>query len=144
MSNLNPLPTFAPLVEQDGKATREWLIAFEGLFTGDVGTKWTPVATSLTVTGAAPTITGNIYQISSVLAVFTIKIIPGTDTSSTAGVTYFSGFPLVMSGDGACLAVSGLLGTNAGMVDSATGRIYPPGWSAVTVPLTIIGLVEAS
>jgi len=42
------------------------------------------------------------------------------------------------------LAVSGLLGTNAGMCDKSSNNIYVPSWSAVTVPLTVVGMVEAS
>lgn len=144
MSTVKPFPTYSPMVDEDGKATIPALLFFDQVFRGDSGADWTPTATNLTVVGAAPTITGRVYQLSRAVAVFMINIIPGTSTTSTAGSTYFSGFPLTMNGDGFCTAVSGLLGTNGGMADRATNRIYPPAWSAVTVSLTIIGLVEAS
>lgn len=143
MTTVKPPPTGNPVVDESGKATIPWLEFVDRLYRGDLGADWTPAATNLTITGAAPTITGRVYQISRALSVFMINIIPGTDTSSTAGTTYFSGFPLSMAGDGFCIAVSGLLGGGSGMVDRASGRIYPPSWSAVTVSLTIIGIVEA-
>lgn len=143
MSSVKPFPTYAQIVDENGKATIPALLFFDQIFRGDAGQDWTPVATNLTVAGAAPTITGRVYQLSRYLSVFTINIIPGTSTTSTAGSTYFSGYPLTMSGDGACIAVSGLLGGGTGMADHASQRIYVPSWTAVTVSLTIIGIVEA-
>lgn len=144
MATLKPAPIYERVAGEDGKATLPYALFFNSLFTGDMGVAWTPVFTNLTVVGAAPTITGRIYRISQSLAYFTIKIVPGTNTSSTAGSTYATGFPLTMKADGINFAVSGLLGTNSGMNDSATNRVYVPSWSAVTVTLTIIGMVEAS
>lgn len=144
MSTVKPFPTYAQIVDENQKATIPALLFFDQIFRGDAGADWTPVATNLTTVGAAPTITGRVYQLSRSIAAFMINIIPGTNTSSTAGSTYFTGFPLTMNGDGVCAAVSGLLGGGNGMCDRASNRIYPPSWSAVTVSLTIIGIVEAS
>lgn len=142
MSSVKAPPTYSKLTESDGKAALPYLLFFDQLFRGDTGKTWTPNFTSLATTGT-PTITGRYYQISKAICLFKIDITPATDTTSTAGTTY-SNFPLTMNGNGICFAVSGLLGTNAGMCDRATNRIYVPAWSAVTVPLTVLGVVEAS
>jgi hypothetical protein len=136
-------PIYSPVVEKDGKATLPYILFFNQLFTGDVGTDWTPTFTNLTQVGA-PVITGHYYKLSDSLVYFRVKIIPSTSTTSSAGSTYINNFPLTISGDGACFALSGLLGTSAGMCDQASGKIYVPAWSAVTIPLSIVGLVEAS
>lgn len=138
-------PTIQPLVNQEtGLTTIQWLLFFDSIYRGDNGTVWAPSFTNLTVVGAAPTITGRFYRIGRSLCYFSVKVVPGTNTSSTAGTTYINNFPLTLQGDGACLAVSGLLGSSAGMCDQASNSIYVPAWSAVTVPLTVVGFVEAS
>jgi len=149
MSNYNPAPIQTPVTDTDivtkrnnGICTLPWVSFFNSLFTGDTGTSWTPTATNLTIVGAAPTITG-VYYRSGQFIDFRIRIVPGTNTSSTAGTTYFS-VPFNINADGANTIVSGLLGGGNGMCDSATDRIYPPAWSTVTIPLTIVGRVLAS
>jgi len=145
MTKVSPPPIYQGLAEEGtGKATLPWILFFSGVFNGDTGTSWSPTFTNLTVVGAAPTITGKIYQVGQSLAFFSVKIVPGTNTSAVAGTTYINNFPLILKGDGACLAVSGLLGTNAGQCDQASNNIYVPAWTTVTVPLTIVGFVEAS
>lgn len=145
MSTVKPPPIYNPLIEDDGGiAALPWILFFNQLFNGDKGTAWTPLFTGLTVVGAAPTITGTYYNLSQSISYFRVKIIPGTNTTATAGTTFINNFPLKMSGDGINFAVSGLLGTGSGMCDQASNNIYVPGWSAVTVPLSIIGIVEAS
>lgn len=143
MTTVKAAPIYEPVIEEDGKARLPWILFFNSIFTGDTGTVWTPTFTNLTITGT-PTITGKIYKIGQSLAYFSVRIVPATDTASVAGTTYINNFPLTLKADGACLAVSGLLGSNAGMCDSATNRIYVPVWTAVTVPLTVVGIVEAS
>lgn len=143
MSSVKPPPTYEPLSKEKSLiASNPWLLFFDQIFRGDAGTSWTPTFTSLTTVGS-PTITGRYYQISKYLCYFTIKIVPSTSTTSVAGTTY-ANFPLTMKADGICFAVSGLLGSSSGMCDSATNRVYTPAWSAVTIPLTIIGVVEAT
>lgn len=145
-----PPPIYQPLIDAtdpkniSGVATVPWIAFFNSIFNGDAGADWTPTFTNLTVVGTSPVLTGRVYQISKYLSIFKAKVVPGTNTSATAGVTYIDNFPLTATGDGICFAVSGLLGTNSGMVEAATNRIYVPAWTTVTVPLTIIGLVEAS
>lgn len=142
MTKVAPPPLYNPVVDQGGVASLPWTLFFNQLFTGDTGTEWTPTFTSLTTVGT-PTITGRYYKLSQNLSYFTVRVVPETSTTATAGTTYIDNFPLDITGDGACLAVSGLVGGNAGMAEAATNRIYVPAWTAVTVPLTVVGLVEA-
>lgn len=144
MTAVQPPPIYNPVVEENGIATIPWILFMNSIFKGDTGSNWTPAFTGLTVVGAAPTITGKYFRISSSLVYFHVHIVPGTNTSSTAGTTYINNFPLIMSANGICFAVSGLLGSSAGMCDQASNKIYVPAWSAVTVPLTVVGIVEAS
>ena len=58
---------------------------FSELNRGDVGTTWNPTIVGLTSVGT-PTITGVYYQIDG-FTDFAVKIVPGTNTSSTLGVT---------------------------------------------------------
>lgn len=140
---MQPPPIMNPLAEEGLVATMPWILFFNQVFTGDAGEDWTPTFSSLTTTGT-PTITGRYYKISQFLCFFKITITPATDTTAVAGTTYVDNFPLTASGDGICFAVSGNLGTNSGMVTSSNNRIYVPGWTAVTVPLTVVGIVEAN
>lgn len=142
MTAVKPPPIYENVADEEGKLKLAWVLFMNGIYTGDTGTTWTPTFTNLTVVGAAPTLTGKYYRIGKSLAYFNVKVVPGTNTSSTAGTTYISNFPLRLSADGACIAVSGLLGGGAGMCDQSSNNIYVPAWSAVTVPLTIVGLVE--
>lgn len=150
MSSIKPPPTYDPLYEastdprqpENPIASLSWILFFNSIFTGDAGTAWFPQFVNLTEVGV-PTISGVYYQIGR-LCYFRVTIIPVTSTTSTAGTTYINNFPLTMKGDGANIAVSGQLGSNPGMCDSASNNIYVPSWLAVTVPLSIVGLVEAS
>lgn len=141
MSSVQPPPIINPVIDDGGIATLPWILFFNQIFSGDTGTVWTPTFTNLTEVGTA-TITGRYYKIGS-LVYFSIVVTPSTSTSATAGTTYVNNFPLDVTIDGACFAVSGLVGGNVGMVEASTNRIYVPAWSAVTVPLTVVGLVEA-
>ena len=140
---VEPPPLYDVAVQNDGKLTSRWSIFMDGLYRGDAGQLWTPTFQNLTVTGA-PTISGTFYRISDYLKYFTITIEPGTDTSSVAGTTYCDNFPLTIAGDGACIAVGGVLGLDSGIVDAGTNRIYTPSWTSVTVPVTVVGLAEAT
>lgn len=144
MTTIKAAPIYDPLVDEGGVATLPWILFFNSLFTGDTGTDWTPIFTNLTVVGAAPVITGKVYRFGRSIAYFRVRIMPGTNTSSTAGTTYINNFPLTIAGDGACFALSGLLGSAAGVCDQASGKIYVPSWTTVTVPLSVVGLVEAN
>ncbi len=141
---LSPPPIADAVLDPSGLANLSWILFFNSVFTGDPGQAWTPTFIGLTETGGAATITGKTFQISQSIAYFSVNIIPAADTTSVAGTTYISNFPLVAAGDGICFAVSGNLGGSAGMVERASNRIYVPGWAAVTIPLSIIGIVEAN
>jgi len=138
---ISPPPLQTPMTDDQQALSMPWLLFFNQTFEGDRGNSWTPTFTSLTITGT-PTITGRYYRISQSLCYFNVTITPATDTSATAGTTYVDNFPLTATANGICFAVSGNLGTNAGMVVSSNNRIYVPSWTTVTVPLTVIGMVQ--
>ncbi len=143
MSRLDPPPTYELLVDKDtGKVTLPWLLFFDQVFTGDLGTPWTPTITGLTISGT-PVITGTYYDIGA-LAFFSILITPATSTTSVSGTTYCNNFPLTISSDSSNTAVTNAPSAALGMNDSSTNRIYFPSWTAITSPITISGWVTAS
>lgn len=139
--NISPPPINDFVIDQEGKANLSWILFFNSLYEGDTGEEWTPTAVSLGSVGT-PTLTGRYYRIGRRLAYFRIVITPATSTTSTAATTYIDNFPLTMAGDGICFAVSGGTGTNSGHCVSANNRIFLPAWSAVTLPISIIGMAE--
>lgn len=141
MSNLTPPPIQDNVVDQEGFPSVPWSMFFNNTYLGDMGTEWTPSFTNLTQVGT-PTITGNYKLISRQLVFFRVHIVPATNTTSTAGSTAVTNFPMTFTSNGFCLAVSGNLGGGSGMVSAADNRIYVPSWTAVTVPLTVLGLAE--
>ncbi len=144
MSTLTPAPLYHPLTDKNGTVTMPWILYFTGLSSGDQGTKWTPDFQNLTHVGNMPTFSGIYYKINAHLTYFTATITPDTNTSSTAGTTYIDNFPQIISADGAVHAVSGSTGsTAAGIAQASSGRIYPPGWTTIAVPVTICGVVQS-
>ena len=141
MSRIQPAPIKDSLTTEDGDISFTWVTFFNQLYNGDTGTAWTPTFTNLTVVGT-PTITGTIYRIGQSLAYFSIKVVPGTNTSSVAGTTYVNNFPASVKTPGVCFAVNGNLGTNAGMVENSSSRIYTPTWTTITTNLWVIGMCE--
>lgn len=139
---INPPPTYEKLVDENGNITVAWSLFFEQLFNGDQGNSWTPVATSLGQTGT-PTLSGTLYRISQKLYYFDLLITPATNTSSVAGTTYFTGLPLTGISNGFCTAQSSNLGDPTGMYVAASGRIYTPAWTNITVPVTVSGVIKA-
>jgi hypothetical protein len=138
---VTPPPLYDRMIDDEGKPTMAWTLFFNSIYLGDQGTEWTPVATSLGSTGT-PTLTGTYYRISSKLVYFNIVVTPATDTTSTAGTTYFTGLPFDISANGFCTAQSLNLGGQTGMVVASNDRIYPPAWTTISVPVTITGVVE--
>lgn len=137
---VTPPPTYDKLVGADDKGTMSWLVFFDALYNGDLGTSWNPNFVNLSVSGT-PTIEGAYYKIGQSLCIFRITITPATSTTAVSGSTYVDNLPQFPRADGFCIAVTG--GTGAvGHVTSGTNRIYVPAWTSVTVPITIIGLVE--
>lgn len=137
-------PAQNPIVETDnkgvilpdGKVSQDWYLFFDSLLSGDTGVSggWQPTYTGLGTTGT-PTITGNYYT-NQGFTDFWIKIVPGVNTTSTQGTTYFD-LPFLVTVDGACL-VGGTPGA-VGLIDSTNKRCYPPGWTNNTSTLTITG-----
>lgn len=141
--SLAPLPSQAqPLVDEEGKVTLPWQAALDGIVGGDGGNTWTPTFTGLTVSGT-PTFKGVYYQISNTLVYYAITIIPATSTTSVAGTTYCDNFPFTITNAGANITVSGFT-ASAGGTTASDKRIYPAAWSAITTPITIIGIAEVS
>lgn len=140
---VNPPPTYEKIADADGNVTSAWLQFFDQVYGGDQGRAWTPTANSLGSVGT-PVLTGTIYQISKKLVFFNLLITPGTNTTSTAGTTYFTGLPVIPFANGFCTAQSSNLGDPTGEVLASSGRIYTPAWSAITVPVTVTGVIEAS
>lgn len=128
--------------KEDGKATLPWILFFNSLYNGDTGTAWTPTFQNLTEVGGTSTKVGRYYKIGQGLCFFRVTVTPVTNTSATAGTTYIDNFPLLFTSDSANLAVSGVLGSNAGMNVASNNRIYPPTWTTLTNPVTIIGFGE--
>lgn len=141
---IEPPPTRNPLADDDGVLTMPWLVYFNQLQNGDAGTSWTPTFVSLTEVGGSATITGRYYKISQYICYFNILVTPVTNTSATAGTTYVDNFPLEAFNNGICASASANLGGGLGMVNAANNRIYVPGWTTVTTPINIIGIVEAT
>lgn len=142
MTGITPPPLYDPVVDQSGVASVSWTLFFNKLFQGDTGTEWTPTFQNLTVSGT-PEITGRYYRINRNIVYFRVTIVPETSTSSTAGTTYIDNFPLSLRGDGICFSVTSGVGSIAGHVDLASGRIFTPSWTTVPNTISIIGMVEA-
>ena len=142
MSNLQPPPIQEPVTDETGALPMPWVLFFTNLFQGDTGTEWTPTFDNLTQVGGSATITGRYRYISRQLVYFSIRIVPATNTTATAGATAVNNFPLTLASDGAVFAVSGLVGTGSGMVNASDNKIYVPAWAAVTVPVTVVGIAE--
>ncbi len=139
----NPPPIYDILVEETGKPKLSWISFFDQMYKGDAGTSWTPTFSGMGTSGT-PTYAGKYIRISDYLKYFVITVTPATNTSSTSATTYCDNFPLNVSTDGFCIAVGGSVGVGLGIVQASTNRIYTPAWTNVTVPVTIMGIVEAS
>lgn len=140
---VQPPPVKDVLVDAEAKPSISWLIFFNSLYEGDIGTDWTPTFTSLTEVGTA-TKTGKYILVGRRLCYFVVKITPSTSTSATSGTTYIDNFPLTFASDGLCAALqtSGAIGAAIGAIQAANNRIYVPSWSAIAFPITICGFCE--
>lgn len=139
---ISPAPITQQVLDQNGLPTLPWLLFFNQTFTGDSGTAWNPVFTSLT--GSTTSVTGRYYRLSQYLACFVINVVPNGNTSAVAGTTYIGNFPLKFRGNGFNTVVSGTTGGSIGINAQSDNRIYVPVWTNVSVPLTIIGMGEAA
>ncbi len=139
---VQPPPITEAVVDESGLPSLAWTLFFNQNYAGDAGVAWTPEFEGLTKVGD-PKVTGRYYRLSQYLCYFHIHVVPETNTSATAGTTYINNFPLDVTRNGFCIAVSGNLGGTPGMVEEVNNRIYVPAWTTVSVPLTIIGICEA-
>lgn len=133
-------PKSEPVVDNNKFATLNWLVFFDEVALGDLGTAWTPTFVGLTEVGTA-TKTGIYYRISQRLTFFRIVITPGTNTSAVSGTTYCNNFPLNMISDGFSISCSGSTAGVAGSTYSDR-RIYTSTWTNITTPITIVGIAE--
>lgn len=121
-----------------------WIIYFTGLSVGDQGTQWVPEFQNL-ITVGTPTFSGVYYKLGSLLTYFTATVTPATSTTATTASTFIDNFPELISADGACFAVSGITGSiEAGIAQGNSNRIFVPGWSAITVPVTVCGFIQST
>lgn len=139
---VSPAPITQQVLDGNGLPTLPWTLFFNQNYTGDAGTDWTPTFSGLT--GTTSSITGRFYRLSQYVVFFTINITPSGNTSATAGTTYATGFPLTFRGDGFNTVVSGTGGGAIGMNVQSNNRIYVPAWTNVSIPLKILGFVEAT
>ena len=139
---VNPAPITNPVIDDSGLPTLPWTLFFNQNFEGDSGTSWLPNFVGLT--GATTSITGRFYRLSQYLVYFAINITPDGNTSATAGTTYVDNFPLDFRNDGFNTVVSGTGGGAIGMNTESNNRIYVSAWTNISVPLTVLGLVEAT
>lgn len=136
--SLLPPPLNDPIMSEDGEIVLPWIRFFNQSYIGDVGTEFTPTITGMTGTVTA---SGRFYKLSQELAFIRVNITPTGSMTSTAGVTYCD-VPFKVNANGVCAAVGGAVGIGLGIIQT-NRRMYFPGWSGVTVPVTILGLVEA-
>jgi hypothetical protein len=137
--SVNPPPINDLLIEPTGLPRISWIEFFNNVFEGDGGTVFTPSFVGLGSTGT-PTISGRYFRINQRFCVFFVTITPATDTTSTAATTYISNFPLTFTIDSVCFAGTGSGAVQAiGGIRASDNRVYTPGWSAVTTPLTVVG-----
>lgn len=140
---VQPPPVKDVLIDEEGKPSISWLIFFNSLYEGDIGQDWSPTFVSLGTTGS-PTITGKYILVGRRLCYFWVRIVPGTDTTSTSGTTYIDNFPLTFGSDGLCAVIqsSGSIQSAISVIQAANNRIYTPGWTANAYPLTVVGFSE--
>lgn len=127
----------------DNKATLPYILFFNNIVSGDIGTSWTPTFSGLTEVGSA-TITGVYFSLSNALVYFRVIITPGTSTSSVGGTTYIDNFPLTITNPGGFITIAGNANAALGTTNASNNRIYTPTWTAVTTPIILAGIIEAT
>jgi len=146
---INPAPIQSQLFGMNGLGLvwGKWFTSIEKML-GQRNSQvisFTPTFTSLTEVGTA-TITGNYYRFNT-MVFFDVKIVPGTNTSSTAGTTYINNLPFLsaVDGQGQTDNISTNISIGSGPVLKSTGtlngkvRHYTPTWATVTDSISITG-----
>lgn len=136
-------PIYEVLANDEGKATLPYILFFNNLVAGDIGTSWNPTFTGLTEVGTA-TKTGVYFIISNTLVYFRIIITPATSTTSNAGTTYVDNFPLTINAPAIFGAIAGNANAALGTTNASNNRLYTPGWAALTTPVVLAGIIEAT
>lgn len=141
---VSPAPITQPLIDdqETGLPSLQWSLFFNQNFNGDAGTEWNPIINNLT--GTTESVTGRYYRLSQFLVYFVIRITPNGNTSSTAGTTNVANFPLDFKGDSFNTVIAGAGGGAIGANTQTNNLILFPAWTDVSVPLTVVGIGEAS
>ena len=135
---ISQAPIADKVLDDNGKLRPSWVEYFSQLNRGDIGTTWNPTIVNLTSVGT-PVITGVYYQ-NDGFTDFSVKIVPGTNTSSTLGSTTIA-VPFSVVVDKVVEVTAG--NTVAfGVIVSSSRTIFLPTWTTVTVPITISGRVK--
>jgi hypothetical protein len=144
MSGIATAPIQEAVIEQDGISTIQWTLFFNRVAAGDAGTEWTPVFANLTEAGGAASITGTYVYLTKRLVFFRVTITPAASgsTSSTSGSTAITNFPLTLAESGVVAAAYSLGGTTTGMINAGDNAIYPPSWTTISIPVTLVGIAE--
>jgi len=135
---ISQAPIADKVLDDTGKMRPSWVEYFSARDRGDVGTTWNPAITNLTSVGT-PTITGVYYQ-NDGFTDFAVKIVPGTNTSSTLGSTTIA-LPFNVTADTVANVVTGNTAA-LGVVNAAGKTIFLPTWTTITTPITITGRVK--
>jgi hypothetical protein len=135
---ISQAPIADKLLDDSGKLRPTWVIYFGELNRGDVGTTWNPTIVNLASVGT-PVITGVYYQ-NDGFTDFAVKIVPGTNTSSTLGSTTIA-VPFSVTADVSANVVTGTSSAQ-GVVVASSKTIFLPTWSLITSPITITGRVK--
>jgi len=102
---------------------------FDAIYSTYASGSWTPVPHSLTTTGT-PTYTGWWTRIGNRVFI-ELKITPGTNTTSTAGTTYFTGLPYAVSVQGNGSAIDGGINSlGVGLIYTTGSKVFTPTWAA--------------
>jgi len=119
-----------------------WALWFEKMWNALSGTiaplSWTPVATNLTVVGAA-TLTGSYTRVGNVVN-FIISIATTGTTASTAGTTTIT-LPVTAAESAICSAaeLTTYVSLGNGIIAANTLTLYPPSWAATANTVIISG-----
>lgn len=105
---------------------------------------YTTTVVGLTEVGGSATITASFVKIGKMVSV-TIKIVPVTNTSSTAGTTTFT-LPFPPEKDAAANAIDDFVpaGLGVGKVDASSDLIFAPAWTTVTTTIIIAAVYRST
>lgn len=140
----NPPPITEKVIEADGVATMPWVLFFNQMFNGDLGTEWTPEFTNLIQSGGDATFSGRYYLLTRGLVFFRATVTPASagSTSSVAGSTAITNFPLSFGNVGVCFSVTSISSVGGGVIAANDNRVYVSTWTTIGVPVTVIGIAE--